>query len=146
MKDVKILKLKDADKNTYSDIKELLLDLYPKNAPLTYSEFEAVIKRKGVSVFIAVEEKKVVGTGSLAAYSKLGGKVSVIEDVVVDKKCRGNGIGKSLTNAMIAEAKMLGGHFVDVNTRRADAKEFYIRCGFSEKNKERNFFALRYEF
>ena len=142
----KIIKIEAATEKAFSDIKNLLLELYPENKPLDYGTFKRVVSNKCLCVLVAYDKDKIIGMASIVIYDKLGGKVGIIEDVVVSSKFRGKGIGKNLTMGLIEEAKKSGCHFADVNTRRADAKEFYLKLGFSEKNKERPFFALRYAF
>ena len=68
------------------------------------------------------------------------------EDVVVDNSERGKGVGTKLTRKLLEEAKKAGVNFVDVNTRRPDAKAFYEKLGFTDKTKDRPFYSLRYYF
>jgi GNAT superfamily N-acetyltransferase len=146
---IKVIVLKDPSKKQHLELKELMLELYPNNPFISYDELKYIVDAGFVKIFCAVDsdnENYKIGTSSLVFYEKLGGKVFVIEDVVVSEKERGKGTGKMLTGAMIREAKRLKADFVDVSTRRPDAKDFYLKCGFAEKNSERPFFALRYSF
>ncbi|KKS38729.1 MAG: hypothetical protein A3G49_04875 [Candidatus Sungbacteria bacterium RIFCSPLOWO2_12_FULL_41_11] len=142
--DISIRRIGAGDESAFEEIKNLLLELYPNNPPLSANIFEGLLDDEGVDIFVAELEKRVVGTASLAWYQKLGGKVFIIEDVVVSKGLRGSGIGHKLTEALLSRAKELSAEFVDVFTRREDAKKFYIKCGFHSKDEIRPFFALRY--
>lgn len=142
--DISIRRIGVGDKSAFEEIKNLLLELYPNNSPVSAVIFEKVLGGSGVDVFVAESEKRVIGTASLAWYQKLGGKVFIIEDVVVTKEFQGKGLGHKLNEALLSRAKELGAEFVDVFTRREDAKKFYIKCGFHTKDETRPFFALRY--
>ena len=146
MSEITIKKLKTINKIIYQDIRCLLLELYPNKEPLCFGSFKKTISKDNISVFVAIDNKKSIGMASLAHYEKLGGKIAVIEDVVVSEKYRGKGIGSKLTNQLLEYAKNKGCGCVDVNTRREPAKTFYIKKGFAEKNKDRDFYALRYYF
>ncbi|MBN1502043.1 GNAT family N-acetyltransferase [Candidatus Woesearchaeota archaeon] len=132
------------DKRVYERIRVLLSELYPKNAPIAFDRYKEVIQLDQSQVYTAFIDDKIVGMASIVCYDKLGGKVCVIEDVIVDKASRGQGVGKALTLKLLEVAQDFGAAFIDVNTRRAEAKEFYKRIGFQEKDKERPFFSLRY--
>ncbi len=142
--DVVISKVTDAnDTRVYERVRDLLLQLYTTQV-VPQDRFERVIANSATEVFIASIDGTIVGTASLSSYDKLGGvKVCVIEDVVVDKSLRGKGIGKKLTDMLIQRASELGAPFVDVSTRRADARDFYLKNGFEDKNAQRPCYTLR---
>jgi ribosomal protein S18 acetylase RimI-like enzyme len=143
---IKIIILRDPSKKQHAQLSELMLELYPKNKAVPYDELKYIVEMGFVKVFCAIDtedENHIIGTSSLVFYEKLGGKVCVIEDVVVSDKYRGKGTGTMLTDAMIAEAKKLKADFIDVATRRDDAVKFYEKLGFSRKDSERPFHALR---
>lgn len=134
------------DEALYNGIRDLLKELYPDKEQLMLEDFQRIIEKKDIKIYAAIQEGRIIGTASLVFYEKLGGRVCVIEDVVVDSECRGQGVGKSLTERLIKEARSLGAPFVDVYTRRPEAREFYLKSGFEDKNKDRPFFSLRYYF
>lgn len=144
---IKITKLEDiANITTYERIKDLLSQLYPQNPQITKERFERVVGQTRNNIYIASENGVIVGTASMYNYEKLGGNVFVIEDVVVDQDSRGKGIGKSLTDKLVEVARESGASFIDVNTRRKDARDFYIeKCGFIDKNEnpEHPLYSLR---
>ena len=142
--DLVIRQIGPSDRAFFEGIRNLLTQLYPQNQNLSEEVFDTVINGNAVDVFVALLDGKPVATASLARYQKLGGKVHVIEDVVVSVSYRGKGIGRKLTEAMLKRAEELGGDFVDVSTRRPDAHDFYIKCGFSPKDETRPLFSLRY--
>jgi len=136
--------IRKANIDDFKEIKELLHELYPKNHLLTEDVFKKAMNE--VDIFVAVEDAKVGGMASLVYYQKLGGKVFSVEDVVVHPGVRSKGIGTKLTEKLIDVAKERGAEFVDVNTRRNVAFEFYKKRGFIDKSSDRAFYSLRYYF
>lgn len=147
MKNIVIKKVQSIDSHTYKRLRDLFVELYPNNPPLTFDKFKKVIETGPVEIYVALSgEGKVVATVSIASYEKLGGKVFVIEDVVVEKSSRGKGIGFKLNKTILDLARSRGADFIDVSTRRAKARKFYLKCGFVDKDKDRPCFSLRYFF
>ena len=63
-----------------------------------------------MAVYLAFEPDKsgmVVGSATLAISHSPSGHHGWIEDVVVDEKCRGQGIGRALTQALLDKARSL---------------------------------------
>ncbi|AJF61467.1 GCN5-related N-acetyltransferase [archaeon GW2011_AR15] len=136
----------DITKTQFEHIKNLLIQLYPKNMPLSYQSYRNTLLENKIRVFSAEENNRIIAIATLVIYKKLGGIVATIEDVVVDNSERGKGVGTKLTRKLLEEAKKAGVNFVDVNTRRPDAKAFYEKLGFTDKTKDRPFYSLRYYF
>jgi ribosomal protein S18 acetylase RimI-like enzyme len=58
-----------------------------------------------------------------------------IEDVVVDERARGRGVGRSLTTASIEGARAAGARTVELTSRaaRVEANAMYQRLGFEQR-------------
>lgn len=85
--------------------REVLSALSPVTLP---DELTMVIFRKrlraGVATYVAVAEDRVIGTASLLLETKFihdGGCVGHVEDVAVDPKYQGQGIGQALIHHLI---------------------------------------------
>ena len=81
-------------------------------------------------------ETDLAGAASLVIESKIihgPCKVAHIEDVVVDESYRGKGVGKSLVQRLVREAKAKGCYKVVLNCRPELAK-FYEECGVSDRD------------
>jgi glucosamine-phosphate N-acetyltransferase len=79
-------------------------------------------------------EKKVIGTISLFILQKFthrGGKVGLIEDLVVNRDYRGKGIGSLLVKFAVDWAKSNGCYKVILNSSEENAN-FYSKLGFYE--------------
>jgi ribosomal protein S18 acetylase RimI-like enzyme len=61
--------------------------------------------------------------------------VGLIDELVVGREFRGQGVGRLLMDAAIDRCRDLGCCEVEVSTERANlrAQEFYRRCGFDEE-------------
>ena len=145
--DIKIEHIKKADEAAYTQVWDLLGQLYLERPPVSFNVFKQVVEANQVRIYVAVLEGKIVGTSSLAFYRKLCGDVWIIEDVVVDKTIRNKGIGTKLTERMLQDARASGAEIVDLTTRSEDARRFYMeKCGFKDKAEGRPFWGLRYTF
>jgi glucosamine-phosphate N-acetyltransferase len=88
--------------------------------------------KDGLRTYIAVWDRKVVGTATLLVEQKFlhsGGLVGHIEDVAVHRYCQGRGIGRALVRRVTEEAKRLGCYKVILNCYETVAP-FYERLGY----------------
>jgi GNAT superfamily N-acetyltransferase len=85
-------------------------------------------------LFVAREHGKVIGMASLQfdISTALGGRAAWVEDVIVDARHRGRGVGKLLFQHMIAFAHREGLLRLTLLTDggNLDAQRFYARFGF----------------
>lgn len=140
-----IKKLEVINDDALSSIKSLFAQLYPDlKKPVDSKLLEKIIRSQNEEIYIAQLDGKIIGMGGLVYYDKIPGLVAIIEDVVVDSSLRGKGIGRLLVQTLVNRVKELGADFVDLDTRMKDARDFYLKLGFEEKNANRPFFAMRY--
>lgn len=78
---------------------------------------------------------RVVGSLTLALFRLPTGVRAWIEDVVVDERARGRGVGEALVQAALAEAAAAGATSVDLTSRpsREAANRLYQRLGFEAR-------------
>jgi N-acetylglutamate synthase-like GNAT family acetyltransferase len=82
------------------------------------------------STFIVVEINNIiVGVASLHIIEKLTRKMGLIEDVAVDSKHRGKGIGIKLIQNLTSEAKNMGCDKIVLSSSK-DNISFYEKSGF----------------
>jgi ribosomal protein S18 acetylase RimI-like enzyme len=86
-------------------------------------------------LFVAEEEGIVVGSFALLIMDNLGhlgAPSAVVEDVVVDPKRQGAGIGKTMVRAALTEARRKGCYklALSANHKRDKAHAFYESLGF----------------
>jgi GNAT superfamily N-acetyltransferase len=61
---------------------------------------------------------------------------ALIDEVVVDERMRGRGVGRKLIEAAVSEARRMGCCEIEVSTERSNgaARRFYAECGFDEES------------
>jgi len=74
--------------------------------------------------------QSVIGYGSVCLEVKIrGGAMGHIEDVVVDARFHGQGVGSAIVDCLIAEATFAGCYKISLECR-AEKESFYARLGF----------------
>ena len=78
---------------------------------------------------------RLVGTLTLALFRIPTGVRAWIEDVVVDERRRGRGVGEALTRAALDLAREEGARTVDLTSRpsREAANRLYLKLGFEQR-------------
>jgi len=91
---------------------------------------QAFVLQNSVYAFVALEDCKVIGFGSLFAFGRVrGGRVAVIEDMVVAKNFRGRGVGRLILDELIKSAQEEGCFKVSLESSDI-AQSFYQAAGF----------------
>ena len=80
-------------------------------------------------------EKGLIGSLTLVLFRIPTGLRAWIEDVVVDKECRGRGVAEILCREALNRASASGARTVDLTSRptREAANRLYVRLGFVER-------------
>jgi ribosomal protein S18 acetylase RimI-like enzyme len=113
--------------------RELLADPLPASY---FRAFEALEHASNIQLVVAEDgDGAVIGCLQLCilpGLSSQGASRALIEDVRVATHCRSRGIGESLVQWAIAEARAGGCKLVELLTHntRVDAQRFYKRLGF----------------
>ncbi len=109
---------------------------YEDPLPREYLDaFEAMGRREGNDIILAVDDGVVVGCLQLtliSGLSRLGMTRAQIEGVRVNRRHRGKGIGEKLVNHAVALARRNGCGLVQLTTdnARPDTHRFYEALGF----------------
>jgi len=126
--------------NGYMD---LLFEFSNYKKEVTFDEFTTYINRREViRIFVAVDENRIVGAGTLFKLNKLhNNPVGQIEDVIITESYRGKGIGKQIVDNLVKiglnEMKC---YKVILNCLEKN-KDFYEKCGFEQAGLEMRFIA-----
>ena len=130
-------------KATFTDIPQLcvLLDsLFDQEvefkANCETGGFASIISGSGVGdIIVARESGEIIGMVNLlyTISTALGGRVALLEDMVVSPKCRGAGVGSELMNYAVELAKEKGCKRITLLTDHDNegAHRFYQRHGFN---------------
>ena len=133
---IKIYEITEMSQKVYDAFERLLPQLSESAKIPTWDELSTIIDSKAGIVLAAVDdedpEEKILGTMTLVVFRIPTGVRSWVEDVVVDKEARGQGIGEKLIRTAIERAKAEGAKTIDLTSRpsRVEAHRLYRRCGF----------------
>jgi ribosomal protein S18 acetylase RimI-like enzyme len=111
-------------------------------------ELTALLNSQASTLLIAREPDEngeIAGILSLTVYRVPTGVRSIIEDVVVDEKLRGRGIGAALVRHAIDLARQAGAEGVSLtsNPGREAANHLYHRIGFELRKTNPYYFKLK---
>jgi glucosamine-phosphate N-acetyltransferase len=101
---------------------------------LTKRFFE-ILKNKNHIVYVLEQNKKIVSCATLFIEPKFiheCGLVGHIEDVVVDKMCRGQNLGKKIIKFLTSEAERLGCYKIILDCSEKNVG-FYEKCEYIKK-------------
>ena len=114
----------------------LIPQLSSSSKPITREELKEIIDNEGTVLFAARSDGEIVGLLTLAVFRIPTALRAWIEDVVVDERARGKGVGEALNQAALAEARRRGAKTVDLTSRpsREAANRLYRRIGFVRRD------------
>lgn len=133
---IKVFEVTEMSQKVYDAFERLIPQLSTSAKIPTWDELADLIASKAGIVLAAVDdedpEEKILGTMTLVVFRIPTGVRSWVEDVVVDKAARGQGIGEKLIRTAIARAEAEGAKTIDLTSRpsRVEAHRLYRRCGF----------------
>ncbi|MHB9108355.1 MAG: GNAT family N-acetyltransferase [Armatimonadota bacterium] len=98
--------------------------------------FAAMSAHPGCEVFIAETNGRVAGACTLYILPNMtrnGRPAAILENIVVDEPLRGHGIGRAMLEFARGQAQARGCYKLSLtsNAVRADAHDFYRRCGMT---------------
>ncbi|MFA5994808.1 MAG: GNAT family N-acetyltransferase [Parcubacteria group bacterium] len=135
-KDNFLLGENDVTEKDVADVNLLLLQMSPRAVAIDLKKVKAVM-RHGVIVTIrdADRDGQLIGMGTLLIINKLFTLCGTIEDVVVREDYRGQGLGRKITETLIAKGESLGMQFVDLTSspKRKVANQLYQSAGFEKR-------------
>ena len=114
----------------------LIPQLSTSSRPITKSELAEIVDSESTVLFAARSDGEIVGLLTLATFRIPTAVRAWIEDVVVDERARGKGVGEALNQAALAEARRRGAKTVDLTSRpsREAANRLYQRIGFVRRD------------
>ena len=140
---IQIIEISKADEKTLSAVNRLLPQLSKSAQPISILTLEKLTSSESFRLFLAKEDESILGMVSLVLISIPTGSKSWIEDVVVEEKARGKGVGKKLVKYALEEAAKFGAKSVDLTSRptREAANQLYQSIGF--KIRETNVYRYK---
>jgi ribosomal protein S18 acetylase RimI-like enzyme len=139
MSAIQVTPVKSASADVLAACHRLIPQLSSSSAPISTQELEEIIESDTTVLFAACSnqesDQEIVGLLTLVIFRIPTGVRAWIEDVVVDDKARGKGVGDALNRAALAEAGRRGAKTVDLTSRpsREAANRLYQRLGFKQR-------------
>ena len=129
---IKIFEITEADDSTLDAVNRLLPQLSKSSKLINWSTLQELTNSEFTRLYVAKEDDTIFGMLSLVVFSIPTGTKAWIEDVVVDERARGKGVGKELMNHALNVAKELGAKSADLTSRpsREAANKLYQAIGF----------------
>lgn len=134
---IEIVRATSRIKISISDIRELIQQLTSKKISFDSRDYNSLISYKNCSLYLAMdlsENRKTIGMVAVVQFIVPTSKHARIEDLVVDQKYRGRGIGKKLMQAAIDSLKESGAIHIELtsNSQREAANRLYQNLGFKQ--------------
>ena len=135
-KNIEIREIAKVDDDLIAAMNLLIPQLSNSNPPPDRSALEEIVASDSSVLISAYIDGAIVGSLTLIIFTIPTGKRAWIEDVVVDEKCRNEGIGEALNQEAINIARRSGAKTVDLTSRpsREAANRLYSRLGFVQRN------------
>jgi len=120
-----------------SALKHLLPQLTKNFKSFHLNELKEIVESDSTRLFIAVDRSsgdEIVGTYTFVMFRIPTGKILRIEDVIVDERRRGKGIGKLMMNHAIILAKNEGSIKIELTSHpsRVEANKLYKSLDFTK--------------
>ena len=136
MQETVIIELDRVSDEVFEAFHRLVPQLSTINAPPSREDLESMVKAQATKLYIARHarfDNEIIGTLTLILYQIPTGKRARIEDVIVDERARGLGIGEALTRRALEQAFASGAANVELtsNPARQAANRLYQRVGFT---------------
>lgn len=136
--EISIVQLKTFSLELLVALNKLLKQLENNATPLTKTDVEYMIDSSTNRIFIArrTDNKQIIGMLTLIIFRIPFAKKGLLEDLVVDKNHRGEGVGTKLITTAIKKAHEEGAVYLDFSSRpkRVEANNLYRRLGFKKRD------------
>jgi ribosomal protein S18 acetylase RimI-like enzyme len=132
---IEILEIQQVDEVVLTSVNRLLPQLSNSAKPIDVTQLKKLAESECTRLYFAKEGTEVLGMLSLVVFPIPTGIKAWIEDVVVDERARGKGIGKALMEKALVEAGSLGSKSIDLTSRptRVAANELYQAIGYQKR-------------
>lgn len=140
----KLTKLSSKDAEA---LRHLTMLIGPRSQSLTDNDIREIYTSSHISLIVArtLSTRQIIGMVTLAIYRIPYTKKAYLDDIVVDEKHRGQGIGSRLLDTAIHLAKEQRAAFIEFTShpRRIASNKLYEKFGFTKR--ETNIYRLTYE-
>ena len=136
---ITITQLKEVSTETLQDINQLLPQLRTDSSEHrgSLSDLREIVgNTENIITLVAKDDSRIVGMAALYVIVKVGQRIGHIDEVIVDAKYRGQGLGEKLVAGLIAAArsKKVTELFLTSRSERVAAIKLYQKLGFTPKD------------
>lgn len=133
---VEITEATEATAELVEAFERLTPQLSSSNPPPSAEALDAVATSDATRLLVARSDGTVVGSLTLVLVRIPTGLRAIIEDVVVDERSRGQGVGRALNEHALEVARAADAVTVDLTSRpsREAANRLYLRLGFEVRD------------
>jgi len=138
----KIERLTQASDSVRQDINVLIHQLSLRLPECSSELLESIIADPNLEVWVVTEDAHIVGMAALVIVTIPEGRRAQMEDIVIDEKYRGQGLGEQLSKKLIERARARDASVVTLSSRadRVAANTLYVKLGF--ESRETNVYRL----
>jgi ribosomal protein S18 acetylase RimI-like enzyme len=134
--EIEVVVASTADDELVDASSRLIPQLSPSTSVPTRDLLQEIVKSDANTVLIARalrDNARIVGTLTPVVFRIPTGVRAWVEDVIVDERMRGRGVGEALIREAIRRAIALGARTVELTSRpsRGAANRLYQRLGFT---------------
>lgn len=133
---IRLIQLKTANRRILVVVNRLIPQLSSTAKKLPMRQLVKMVRDKN-NIFIGVQDgENMIGMGLIVFVLTPVGLRARMEDVVVDEKYRGRGIGKKLIKRLILIARARKIRWLEFTSRtdRIETNQFYRRLGFKKRD------------
>ena len=131
-------------RETTDDIQAALARLLPQLNPTLpvpdLSRLQRLVADPAVTLLVARDGDEIVGTTTVIVYTTPFWIKARLDEVVVDAKSRGNGVGEALVRAALEVGRAKGAQVAELQSGRGEAREaahrLYERLGFKIRDSD----------
>lgn len=133
---VEITEATDVTAELVEAFERLTPQLSSSNPPPSAEALENIAASEATRLLVARSGRVIVGSLTLVLVRIPTGLRAIIEDVVVDERVRGQGVGRALNEAALELARDAGAVTVDLTSRpsREAANRLYLSLGFEVRD------------
>ncbi|MCC8145331.1 MAG: GNAT family N-acetyltransferase [Bacteroidales bacterium] len=130
-----IKEITQASKEYLILIQSLLDQLTSASRPFSEADLQKIAESENSHLFLLFDGERVAGMLTTATYKSPTGSKAWIEDVVIDKKYRGKGLGRLLMEHAITYCKSsdIDSLMLTSGPQRKEANKLYQSLGFEQK-------------
>ena len=132
---ITVEQLTRVSEDALTQINTLVHQLSPRLPACSMELLSKIITNPNHELWVVKDADRIVGMATLAIVMLPEGERAQIEDVVVDEKYRGRGLGEKISSTLIEQARARNIATITLSSRadRIAANKLYQKLGFEQK-------------